>query len=552
MKSDNVLKGFERAPHRSLFKAMGYTDRELSQPLVGVVNAYSEIVPGHNHLDKICEALKAGVRAAGGTPVEVPSIGVCDGIAMGHNGMKYSLASREVIADSIEIMANAHCFDALVLIPNCDKIVPGMIMGALRVNVPAIVVSGGPMFSGKINYEQKSLSSVFEAVGSYKAGRLNEEELAELENSACPGCGSCSGMFTANSMNCMTEALGLALPGNGTIPAVFAERLRLAKESGYKIMELIEKDLKPRDILTIEAFENSLACDMALGCSTNTILHLPAIANECGISINLDIVNEISKKTPNLCKLSPAGAHHIEDLYFAGGVQAVMKELQKKKFLNLGLMTVSGKTIGELSENAVNKNEKIIRNIENPYSNTGGIQVLRGNLAIDGCVVKKSAVAENMLNHSGNARVFNSEEEAISAIMEGKIVAGNVVVIRYEGPKGGPGMREMLSPTSALAGMGLDDKVALITDGRFSGATKGAAIGHISPEAAADGLIAYVENDDIIEIDMLSGSINLKVSEADIEKRREKGVKSPKREVTGYLKRYQKLVKSANLGAIIE
>ena len=552
MKSDSVLKGFERAPHRSLFKAMGYTDKELSQPLIGVVNAFSEIVPGHSHLDKVCEAVKAGIRSAGGTPVEIPSIGVCDGIAMGHNGMKYSLSSREVIADSIEIMANAHCFDGLVLIPNCDKIVPGMIMGALRVNVPSIVVSGGPMFSGKLNYEQKSLSSVFEAVGSYKTGKIGDKELLDLENNACPGCGSCSGMFTANSMNCMTEALGLALPGNGTIPAVFAERIRLAKESGYKILELIEKDIKPRDILTLKAFENSLSCDMALGCSTNTILHLPAIANECGFSLNLDIVNEISQKTPNLCKLSPAGGHHIEDLYFAGGIGAVMKELTKKKLLHENLTTVSGKTIGEIVKSVENENENIIKSIENPYSETGGIQVLRGNLAVDGCVVKKSAVAENMLTHSGKAKVFNSEEEAITAIMENKITAGDVIVIRYEGPKGGPGMREMLSPTSALAGMGLDDKVALITDGRFSGATKGAAIGHISPEAAAGGLIAYAKNGDIIEIDILKGSINLKITEAEINSRKEKGICPPEREVTGYLKRYQKLVTSANLGAILE
>jgi dihydroxy-acid dehydratase len=551
-KSDNVLKGFEKAPHRSLFKAMGYTDRELRQPLIGVVNAYSEIVPGHSHLDKIAGAVKAGIRNAGGTPVEIPSIGVCDGIAMGHTGMKYSLASREIIADSIEVMANAHCFDGLVLIPNCDKIVPGMLMGALRVNVPAIVVSGGPMFAGRTDGKVTSLSSVFEAVGSYKSGKLDDKELWELENTACPGCGSCSGMFTANSMNCMTEVLGIALPGNGTIPAVFAERLRLAKETGYKIMELVEKDLKPRVLLCSEAFDNALTCDMALGCSTNTVLHLPAIASECGISLNLDKVNEISRKTPNLCRLSPAGSHHIEDLYFAGGIPAVMAELAKKGLLNDEIITVTGKTVKENITGVVNKNENVIRNIDNPYSETGGIQVLRGNLATQGCVVKKSAVAPNMLKHSGPARVFNCEEDTVKSILDGQIKDGDVIVIRYEGPKGGPGMREMLSPTSALAGMGLDAKAALITDGRFSGATKGAAIGHISPEAANGGLIAYVNEGDKIKIDMEAGTITLDVSDDIIAERKRKGVIPPERNVTGYLKRYQRMVQSAHLGAVIE
>jgi dihydroxy-acid dehydratase len=547
-----MLKGAEKAPHRSLFKAMGYTDRELSQPLIGVVNAFSEIVPGHSHLDKICEAVKAGIRNAGGTPVEIPSIGVCDGIAMGHSGMKYSLASREIIADSIEVMANAHPFDGLVLIPNCDKIVPGMIMGAIRVNIPTIVVSGGAMLAGKVSFKDKSLSNVFEAVGGHQVGNISDDELMEYENNACPGCGSCSGMFTANSMNCMTEALGIALPKNGTTPAVYAERIRLAKESGFQILELVKKNLKPQDILGIEAFRNALTCDMALGCSTNTILHLPAIANECGIKLNLDIVNEISHKTPNLCKLSPAGHHHIEDLHLAGGISAVMAELSKKGLLNYSLMTVTGKTIKENIKNAKNKDNTVIKNIEAPYSQTGGIAILRGNIAQDGCVVKKSAVAQVMLHHKGKAQVYNGEEQAIKAIMNNEIEAGSVVVIRYEGPKGGPGMREMLSPTSALAGMGMDEKVALITDGRFSGATKGAAIGHICPEAADGGLIAYVKDGDLIEIDIENGKIELLVSDEEIMARKQKGVTPPEKAVTGYLKRYQKMVKSAHLGAVIE
>ncbi|WP_058486611.1 dihydroxy-acid dehydratase [Defluviitalea phaphyphila] len=552
MRSDRVKKGIEKAPHRSLFKAMGYIDEEINQPLVGIVNAKNEIIPGHIHLDTITEAVKAGVRMGGGTPIEFPAIGVCDGIAMGSIGMHYSLASRELIADSIETMAMAHGFDALVMIPNCDKIVPAMLMAAARINIPTVVVSGGPMLAGKIEGKSISLSTMFEAVGAVKAGKMTEEELYHCEETACPGCGSCSGMFTANSMNCLTEVLGMGLPGNGTIPAVYAERIRLAKKAGMAVMKLLEKDIKPRDIMTKEAFYNALTVDMALGCSTNSMLHLPAIAHEAGVELNLEIANEISSRTPNLCKLSPAGPNHIEDLYAAGGVQAVMKELSKKDLLDLSLKTVTGKTLGENIKGAVNRNKEVIRPIENPYSKTGGIAVLKGNLAPDGCVVKRSAVAEEMLVHKGPARVFDSEEEVIKAILGGKINKGEVVVIRYEGPKGGPGMREMLSPTSALAGMGLDKDVALITDGRFSGATRGASIGHISPEAAEGGPIALVEDGDIISIDMIKGTINLEVSDEELQRRKENW-KAPEPKIkTGYLARYAKLVTSASTGGVLK
>ena len=501
MKSDAVKVGAARVPHRSLFKAMGYIDEELKQPLVAVVTAKSEIVPGHSHLDKISEAVKTGIRMAGGTPIEIPAIGVCDGIAMGHKGMKYSLVTRELIADSIECMATAHAFDAMVLVPNCDKIVPGMLMGAARMNLPTALVSGGPMLAGMVNGKKSNLSVTFEAVGAYNAGKITEEELLEYENHACPGCGSCSGMYTANSMNCMCEVLGIALPGNGATPAVYADRIRLAKYTGIAVMDMLKKDIKFRDIINEKAFHNALTVDMALGCSTNTMLHLPAIAHEAGVQINLDMANEISAHTPNLCHLAPAGPTHMEDLHFAGGVPAVMKELTKKNLLDTTLMTVTGKTIAENLEKVTNKNPEIIRPIENPYSETGGIAVLRGNLAKDTCVVKRSAVAPEMLVNKGRAKVFDSEEEAIAAIDGGKIEKGDVVVIRYEGPKGGPGMREMLQPTACLAGMGLDKDVALITDGRFSGATRGACIGHVSPEAAEGGLIALVEDGDLIAID---------------------------------------------------
>ena len=502
MISDRVKNGCEKAPHRSLWKALGYIDEELERPLVGIVNAQNEVIPGHMHLDTIAKAVKEGVRMAGGTPVEFPSIGVCDGIVMGHKGMHYSLASRELIADSIESMAVAHGFDALVMIPNCDKIVPGMLMAALRVNIPTVVVSGGPMLAGRVGGQRVSLSNMFEAVGAAKAGTMDDAQLREYEECACPSCGSCSGMFTANSMNCLCEAIGIALPGNGTIPAVYSERIRLAKYAGLAVMEMVKRDIKPRDICTWEAFENALTMDMALGCSTNSMLHLPAIAHEAGITITMDIADEISARTPNLCKLSPAGPSFIEDLYRAGGIPAVMKELAKKDLLHLNQITVTGKTVGENIEPAVNKDPNVIRPIENPYSPYGGIAVLKGNLAPDGCVVKKSAVAPEMLVHSGPARVFDSEEAVIEAIYDQKIQKGDVVVIRYEGPKGGPGMREMLSPTSALAGMGLDRDVALITDGRFSGATRGACIGHVSPEAARGGPIALVQDGDQIDIDI--------------------------------------------------
>ncbi len=552
MRSNCVKSGVERAPHRSLFKAMGFTEEEIERPLIGIVNAHSEIVPGHIHLDTIAEAVKAGVRMAGGTPIEFPSIGVCDGIAMGHVGMHYSLASRELIADSIESMALAHGFDGLVLIPNCDKIVPGMLMAAARLNIPSIVISGGPMLAGRFGGKAISLTTMFEAVGAVNAGRMTEEELEQCENNACVSCGSCSGMFTANSMNCLTEAIGLALPGNGTIPAVMSERIRLAKKTGQQIMTLVERDIKPRDILTTEAFENALAVDMALGCSTNSMLHLPAIAYEAGVPFDLDKANAISAKTPNLCKLSPAGHHHVEDLYAAGGVYAVMKELAKKDLINGSLLTVTGRTVAENIQNAVNKDPNVIRPIESPYSQTGGIAVLKGNLAPDGCVVKRSAVAENMLVHEGPARVFDSEDEVIKAILSGSINKGEVVVIRYEGPKGGPGMREMLMPTSALAGMGLDADVALITDGRFSGATRGACIGHVSPEAAEGGNIALIRDGDIIAIDMNACTISLKVSDSELAERRKSWVCPPTKVSGGYLARYAKMVSSAKFGAVLK
>lgn len=551
MRSDVVKKGIEKAPHRSLFKAMGYTDEEIRRPLIGVVNSKNEIVPGHIHLDKIAEAVKAGIRMAGGTPVEFGAIGVCDGIAMGHMGMKYSLATRELIADSCEAMGLAHSFDGMVFIPNCDKIVPGMLMAAARINVPTIVISGGPMLSLNKNGKQLDLNSVFEAVGSYKVGKISEEELCDIENNACPGCGSCSGMFTANSMNCLTEVLGMGFTGNGTIPAVYAERIRLAKTAGMKIMELVEKDIKPSDILTLKAFENALAVDMALGCSTNSVLHLPAIANEAGVEINLDIINEISNKVPNLCKLAPAGPYHIQDLYAAGGVQAVMKELTKKNLLHLDLITVTGKTVGENIENARILDNEVIRSIDNPHSATGGIAILRGNIVPDGAVVKRAAVAKEMLVHKGPARVFDSEDDAIEAIYNGKIVKGDVVIIRYEGPKGGPGMREMLGPTSAIAGMGLDKDVALITDGRFSGATRGASIGHASPEAMEGGPIAVVREGDIISIDIINGKLDVELSDEEIAKRLKEWSAPAPKITKGYLGRYSKMVSSASKGAVL-
>ncbi|MFA7545520.1 MAG: dihydroxy-acid dehydratase [Anaerovoracaceae bacterium] len=551
MKSHKANKGLERAPHRSLFKALGFIDEEFDRPLIGIANAFSEIVPGHKHLKDVVEAVKQGVRMAGGVPVEFPVIGVCDGIAMGHEGMKYSLPSRELIADSVESMALAHAFDGLVLVPNCDKIVPGMLMAAARLNLPSIVISGGPMLAGNQRGNVMDLSAVFEAVGKVQVGAMTKEELREYEDHACPGCGSCSGMYTANSMNCMTEALGMALPGNGTIPAVFAERIRLAKKSGMRVMELIDKNICPKDILTEEKFENALAVDMALGCSTNTVLHLTAIAHDAGLNIDLNKINEISEKTPNLCRLSPAGPHHVEDLYQAGGISAVMGELAKGGLLHLDEKTVSHGTLGDLIKGDYSKNTDIIASIEKPLSEKGGIAVLWGNLAPHGAVVKKSAVSWEMMKHIGPAKVFNSEDEAIKTIMDGNIKNGDVVVIRYEGPKGGPGMREMLSPTSALAGMGLDKNVALITDGRFSGATKGAAIGHVSPEASEGGAIALVEEGDIIEIDIDNCRLNFGVSEEELN-RRKKDLKVFKKETHGYLKRYSKMVSSASKGAIID
>lgn len=552
MRSNVIKKGIERAPHRSLFKAMGYTDEEIERPLIGVVNSVNEIVPGHIHLNNIAEAVKAGIRLAGGTPVEFGCIGICDGIAMGHEGMKYSLASRELIADSCEAMALAHSFDGMVFIPNCDKIVPGMLMAAARVNVPSIFISGGPMLSINKDGNQLDLNSVFEAVGSFKAGTMTEEEVLEYENNACPGCGSCSGMFTANSMNCLTEVLGLGLPGNGTIPAVYAERIRLAKKAGMKIMELVEKDIKPSDILVPEAFENALAVDMALGCSTNSVLHLPAIAHSAGINLNLDMINSISERVPNLCKLAPSGPYHVQDLYMAGGVQAVMKELSKKDLLHLELITVTGKTIAENIKKAVVKDRNVIRDIEQPYSKTGGIAILKGNIAPSGAVVKRAAVAEEMLCHSGPARVFDSEDEAIEAIYGGKINKGDVVIIRYEGPKGGPGMREMLGPTSAIAGMGLDKDVALITDGRFSGASRGASIGHVSPEAAEGGPIAAVRDGDIININIPEGKLEVKLTQQEINERMRTWKEPEPKIKKGYLARYARLVSSADKGAVLE
>lgn len=551
MYSDVVKKGIEKTPHRSLMKALGLTDEEIQRPLIGVVSAKNEIIPGHTHLDKISEAVKAGVRIAGGTPIEFPAIGVCDGIAMGHIGMKYSLASRELIADSIESMAIAHGFDALVLIPNCDKIVPGMLIAAARLNIPAIVISGGPMLSINFKGKFRDLNTTFEAVGAYKAGNIDEQELVELEEAACPSCGSCSGMFTANSMNCLCEVLGMALPGNGTIPAVYSERIRLAKHAGMKIMELFEKNIKPRDIITPDSLYNALRVDMALGCSTNSMLHLPAIAYEAKAPISLEYANEISSQTPNLCHLAPAGEHHVQDLYAAGGVTAVMNELSKKNLLKLDTITVTGKTQGENIKNHPVQDYTVIKPIDKPYSETGGIAVLKGNLAPDGSVVKRSAVAKEMLVHSGPAKVFESEEEAIDAIYKGKIVKGDVVVIRYEGPKGGPGMREMLSPTSAICGMGLDKDVALITDGRFSGATRGAAIGHVSPEAVEGGPIAFVKDGDIIDIDIVNCTLNIKVSDEEMAKRREGWTPNEPKVKTGYLRRYSKLVSSAMQGAVM-
>lgn len=552
MRSDTVTKGMQQAPHRSLFNALGYTEEELEKPLVGIVCSYNEIVPGHMNLDKIANAVKMGVAMAGGTPVMFPAIAVCDGIAMGHVGMKYSLVTRDLIADSTEAMAMAHQFDALVMIPNCDKNVPGLLMAAARINVPTIFVSGGPMLAGKVKGCKTSLSSMFEAVGSYAAGTMTAEDVQEFENKACPTCGSCSGMYTANSMNCLTEVLGMGLKGNGTIPAVYSERIRLAKHAGMKVMELWEKNIRPRDIMTEKAILNALTVDMALGCSTNSMLHLPAIAHEIGMDFDITFANEISAKTPNLCHLAPAGHTYMEDLNEAGGVYAVMNELNKKNLLYTDCMTVTGKTVGENIEGCINKDPDVIRPIENPYSETGGLAVLTGNLAPDGGVVKRSAVVEEMMVHEGPARVFECEEDAIVAIKGGKIVAGDVVVIRYEGPKGGPGMREMLNPTSAIAGMGLGSSVALITDGRFSGASRGASIGHVSPEAAVGGPIALVEEGDIIKINIPENKIELDVSDEILEKRRADWKPREPKVMTGYLARYASMVTSGNRGAVLE
>ena len=553
MRSDNVKTGVERAPHRSLFNALGMTEEELSRPLIGVVNSYNEIVPGHMNLDKIADAVKKGIYLAGGTPIEVPAIAVCDGIAMNHTGMKYSLVTRELIADSTECLATAHQFDGLVMIPNCDKNVPGLLMAAARINIPTIFVSGGPMLAGRrVDGNQTCLSSLFEAVGEFNSGKITEAKLKEIEEKACPTCGSCSGMYTANSMNCLTEVLGLGLKGNGTIPAVYSERIRLAKHAGMQIMELVKKDIKPRDIMTPNAFMNALTVDMALGCSTNSMLHLPAIAHEAGVELNLEIANEISKKTPNLCHLAPAGDTYMEDLNDAGGVYAVMNELDKLGILHNDVLTCTTKTLKENIEGCVNLNPQIIRPVDNPYSQTGGIAVLKGNLAPDSCVVKQSAVAPEMMQHKGPARVYDCEEDAIAAISAGQIVAGDVVVIRYEGPKGGPGMREMLSPTSEIAGMGLDKDVALITDGRFSGATRGASIGHVSPEAAVGGTIAFVKDGDIIEIDIPHHKIQLLVSDEELEERKKGFVPKTPSIQTGYLKKYASMVTSANTGAVLK
>ena len=552
MKSDAVKKGSQAAPHRSLLNALGMTPEEMKKPMVGIVSSYNEIVPGHMNLDKIVEAVKLGVAMAGGTPVVFPAIAVCDGIAMGHVGMKYSLVTRDLIADSTECMALAHQFDALVMVPNCDKNVPGLLLAAARGKVPTGCVSGGPMLAGHVNGKKRSLSSMFEAVGAYAAGKITEEELTEYENKVCPTCGSCSGMYTANSMNCLTEALGMGLRGNGTIPAVYSERIKLAKHAGMKVMEMYEKNIRPRDIMTEKAFLNALTVDMALGCSTNSMLHLPAIAHEAGIDLNMDLINEISARTPNLCHLAPAGPTYIEELNEAGGVYAVMNELSKKGLLNLDCMTVTGKTVGENIEGCANRDPEVIRPVDNPYSKTGGIAVLRGNLAPDTAVVKRSAVAPEMLRHEGPARVFDCEEDAIAAIKGGKIVAGDVVIIRYEGPKGGPGMREMLNPTSAIAGMGLGESVALITDGRFSGASRGASIGHVSPEAAVGGPIALVEEGDRISIDIDNHSLNVLVSDEELERRRAKWQPREPKVTTGYLARYASMVTSGNRGAVLE
>ena len=552
MRSDVVKKGMQTAPQRSLFNALGLTEEELERPLVGIVSSYNEIVPGHMNIDKIVEAVKTGVAMAGGTPIVFPAIAVCDGIAMGHMGMKYSLVTRDLIADSTECMALAHQFDALVMVPNCDKNVPGLLMAAARVNVPTVFVSGGPMLAGHVNGQKTSLSSMFEAVGANAAGKMSDEEVDNYVCNACPTCGSCSGMYTANSMNCLTEAIGMGLQGNGTIPAVYSQRIKLAKHAGMKVMELLEKNIRPRDILTKEAFMNALTVDMALGCSTNTMLHLPAIAHEAGVEINLDIANEISAKTPNLCHLAPAGHHYMEELNEAGGIYAVMNELAQAGLLNTDLITATGKTVGENIKGCENKNPEIIRPIDDPYMKTGGIAVLRGNIAPDSCVVKRSAVVPEMMVHEGTARVFDCEEDAIDAIKSGKIVEGDVVVIRYEGPKGGPGMREMLNPTSAIAGMGLGSSVALITDGRFSGASRGASIGHVSPEAAVGGPIALIEEGDIIAIDIPANTINVKVSDEEMAKRKEAWTPKEPKVKTGYLARYASMVTSADKGAILQ
>ena len=552
MRSDAVRKGMQQAPHRSLFNALGMTEEEMNKPLVGIVSSYNEIVPGHMNLDKIVEAVKLGVAMGGGTPVVFPAIAVCDGIAMGHVGMKYSLVTRDLIADSTECMAMAHQFDALVMVPNCDKNVPGLLMAAARLNIPTVFVSGGPMLAGHVKGCKTSLSSMFEAVGAYAAGKMTEEDVKEYENKTCPTCGSCSGMYTANSMNCLTEVLGMGLRGNGTIPAVYSERIKLAKHAGMQVMEMLRRNIRPRDIMTKEAFMNALTMDMALGCSTNSMLHLPAIAHEAGVELNVDIANEISARTPNLCHLAPAGHTYIEDLNEAGGIYAVMNEISKKGLLNLDCMTVTGKTVGENIEGVVNKDPEVIRPIDNPYTPTGGLAVLKGNLAPDGSVVKRSAVVDEMLVHEGPARVFDCEEDAIAAIKGGKIVAGDVVVIRYEGPKGGPGMREMLNPTSAIAGMGLGSSVALITDGRFSGASRGASIGHVSPEAAVGGPIALVEEGDLIQIDIPNLSIHLDVSDEELAKRKANWTPREPKVTTGYLARYAAMVTSGNRGAILE
>ena len=551
MIKEKLVDGAHNAPHRSLYNALGLTEEELSRPLIGIVSSYNEIVPGHMNLDKITEAVKLGVAMAGGTPIVFPAIAVCDGIAMGHVGMKYSLVTRDLIADSTEAMVMAHGFDGLVMIPNCDKNVPGLLMAAARLNIPTVFVSGGPMLAGRVDGKKTSLSSMFEAVGAYKAGKIGEEKLDEYVCKTCPSCGSCSGMYTANSMNCLTEVLGMGLRGNGTIPAAYSARIQLAKEAGMHVMELVRRDIRPLDIMTEKAIRNAITMDMALGCSTNSMLHLPAIANECGIEFDLDTVNEISEKTPNLCHLAPAGPTYMEDLNEAGGVYAVISEVAKLGLIDTSVMTVTGKTLGENIANAKNLNNSVIRTVENPYSKTGGIAVLKGNLAPDGCVVKRSAVAPEMLVHEGPAKVYESEEEAIAAIYAGEIVKGDVVVIRYEGPAGGPGMREMLSPTSAIAGMGLDKDVALITDGRFSGATRGASIGHVSPEAVSGGPIAYVKNGDIISINIPEYKIELKVSEEELSRRKVEMPIKRKTDIKGYLKRYSQMVSSADKGAII-